>query len=242
MQNKKVISYTSRQLKIHEKNYTTHDLEIGAVVFALKIWRHYLYGTKRQIQKKKLKDYAIIGQRCSELLQKQRMKRPMAQKAGHDQLQKYQHFVKRQSGPSARKIEERTVQRTLDCSTWTYLEPVQMMKHIIWLHDLIVVWKTGLRHKVKTIRSVLMSSQKKDITVRDTLLTAKVLLESITGSQEKLSHASEELTAAKEESLTLVKNKLYNDELCKMKLQESLVQISYMMIKVLLLKRKREGE
>ncbi|GJR35331.1 putative reverse transcriptase domain-containing protein [Tanacetum coccineum] len=42
MQNEKVIAYTSRQLKIHEKNYTTHDLELGAVVFALKIWRHYL--------------------------------------------------------------------------------------------------------------------------------------------------------------------------------------------------------
>ncbi|GJT17238.1 putative reverse transcriptase domain-containing protein [Tanacetum coccineum] len=42
----KVIAYASRQLKIHEKNYTTHDLELGAVVFALKIWRHYLYGTK----------------------------------------------------------------------------------------------------------------------------------------------------------------------------------------------------
>ncbi|GJT45371.1 putative reverse transcriptase domain-containing protein [Tanacetum coccineum] len=46
MQRMKVISYTSRQLKIHEKNYTTHDLELGAVVFTLKIWRHYLYGTK----------------------------------------------------------------------------------------------------------------------------------------------------------------------------------------------------
>nr|GFA93845.1 putative reverse transcriptase domain-containing protein [Tanacetum cinerariifolium] len=46
MQRDKVISYASRQLKIHEKNYTTHDLELGAVVFALKIWRHYLYGTK----------------------------------------------------------------------------------------------------------------------------------------------------------------------------------------------------
>ncbi|GJT89970.1 putative reverse transcriptase domain-containing protein, partial [Tanacetum coccineum] len=40
------ITYALRQLKIHEKNYTTHDLELGAVVFALKIWRHYLYGTK----------------------------------------------------------------------------------------------------------------------------------------------------------------------------------------------------
>ncbi|GKA72644.1 putative reverse transcriptase domain-containing protein [Tanacetum coccineum] len=46
MQNEKVIAYASRQLKIHEKNYTTHDLELGAVVFALKMWRHYLYGTK----------------------------------------------------------------------------------------------------------------------------------------------------------------------------------------------------
>ncbi|GJS86373.1 putative reverse transcriptase domain-containing protein, partial [Tanacetum coccineum] len=46
MQNEEVIAYASRQLKIHEKNYTTHDLELGAVVFALKIWRHYLYGTK----------------------------------------------------------------------------------------------------------------------------------------------------------------------------------------------------
>nr|GEW74029.1 reverse transcriptase domain-containing protein [Tanacetum cinerariifolium] len=46
MQSEKVISYASRQLKIHEENYTTHDLELGAVVFALKIWRHYLYETK----------------------------------------------------------------------------------------------------------------------------------------------------------------------------------------------------
>ncbi|GKA07551.1 putative reverse transcriptase domain-containing protein [Tanacetum coccineum] len=46
MQNEKVIAYASRHLKIHEKNYTTYDLELGAVMFALKIWRHYLYGTK----------------------------------------------------------------------------------------------------------------------------------------------------------------------------------------------------
>nr|GEW25869.1 reverse transcriptase domain-containing protein [Tanacetum cinerariifolium] len=46
MQREKVIAYASRQLKPHEENYTTHDLELEAVVFALKIWRHYLYGTK----------------------------------------------------------------------------------------------------------------------------------------------------------------------------------------------------
>ncbi|GJV97386.1 putative reverse transcriptase domain-containing protein [Tanacetum coccineum] len=45
MQKEKVIAYAFRQLKIHEKNYITHDLELGAVVFALKMWRHYLYGT-----------------------------------------------------------------------------------------------------------------------------------------------------------------------------------------------------
>ncbi|GJZ15177.1 putative reverse transcriptase domain-containing protein [Tanacetum coccineum] len=46
MQREKVIAYASRQLKVHEKNYTTHDLKLGSVVFALKIWRHYLYGTR----------------------------------------------------------------------------------------------------------------------------------------------------------------------------------------------------
>ncbi|GJV42735.1 putative reverse transcriptase domain-containing protein [Tanacetum coccineum] len=50
MQNEKVIAYASRQLKIHKKNYTTHDLELRAVVFALKMWRHYLYGTKSQTE------------------------------------------------------------------------------------------------------------------------------------------------------------------------------------------------
>ncbi|GKB82884.1 putative reverse transcriptase domain-containing protein [Tanacetum coccineum] len=46
MHKEKVIAYASHQLNVHEKNYTTHDLELGPVVFALKIWRHYLYGTR----------------------------------------------------------------------------------------------------------------------------------------------------------------------------------------------------
>nr|GEW42215.1 putative reverse transcriptase domain-containing protein [Tanacetum cinerariifolium] len=46
MQRERVIAYASRQLKVHEQNYTTHNLELGSIVFALKIWRHYLYGTK----------------------------------------------------------------------------------------------------------------------------------------------------------------------------------------------------
>jgi len=44
MQEKKVVAYASRQLKVHERNYPTHDLELATIMFALKIWRYYLYG------------------------------------------------------------------------------------------------------------------------------------------------------------------------------------------------------
>ena len=49
MQHGKVIAYASRQLKPHEQRYPTHDLELAAIVFALKLWRHYLYGEKCEI-------------------------------------------------------------------------------------------------------------------------------------------------------------------------------------------------
>jgi ribonuclease HI len=49
MQEGRVVAYSSWQLKIHEKNYATHDLELAAVVHALKTWRHYLYGQKCDI-------------------------------------------------------------------------------------------------------------------------------------------------------------------------------------------------
>ena len=44
MQDGKVVAYAYSQLKLHEQNHSTHDLELVAVVFALKTWRHYLYG------------------------------------------------------------------------------------------------------------------------------------------------------------------------------------------------------
>ena len=46
MQEGKVVAYSSMQLKLHEKNYPTHDFELVIIVFVLKIWRHYLYGEK----------------------------------------------------------------------------------------------------------------------------------------------------------------------------------------------------
>jgi hypothetical protein len=49
MQEGKIVAYASRQLRKHEQNYPTHDLELAAVVHALKIWRHYMIGNKCQI-------------------------------------------------------------------------------------------------------------------------------------------------------------------------------------------------
>jgi len=49
MQKGRVVAYASRQLRPHELNYPTHDLELATVVFALKIWRHYLYGIRCEI-------------------------------------------------------------------------------------------------------------------------------------------------------------------------------------------------
>ena len=49
MEDGKVVTYASKQLKPHEQNYPTHDLELVMVVFSLKIWQHYLYGVKCRI-------------------------------------------------------------------------------------------------------------------------------------------------------------------------------------------------
>ena len=49
MQSGRVLGYGSRQLKNHEQNYPTHDMELAVVVFALKIWRHYLYGKEFEV-------------------------------------------------------------------------------------------------------------------------------------------------------------------------------------------------
>ena len=49
MQEKKAVAYASRQLKVHERNYPTYDLELADIVFTLKIWRHYLYGAQFRV-------------------------------------------------------------------------------------------------------------------------------------------------------------------------------------------------
>ena len=49
MQSGRVVGYSFRQLKNHEQNYPTHDMELAAIVFALKIWPHYLYGEQFEV-------------------------------------------------------------------------------------------------------------------------------------------------------------------------------------------------
>ena len=49
MQSERVVAYGSKQLKNHERNYPTHDMELAAIVFALKIWRHYIYGEQFEV-------------------------------------------------------------------------------------------------------------------------------------------------------------------------------------------------
>nr|GFA39572.1 putative reverse transcriptase domain-containing protein [Tanacetum cinerariifolium] len=68
LKREKVIAYASRQLKVHELNYTTHDLELGSVVFALKIWRHYLYGTTCTVKANVVADALSRKERMEPLL------------------------------------------------------------------------------------------------------------------------------------------------------------------------------
>ncbi|GJR82361.1 putative reverse transcriptase domain-containing protein [Tanacetum coccineum] len=81
--------YASRQLKIHENNYTTHDLELGAVVFALKIWRHYLYGTKSVI-------YTVT--RSSQYIFRSEMSEMCAKRGGIELLSDYECEIKYHPG------------------------------------------------------------------------------------------------------------------------------------------------
>ncbi|GJX22995.1 putative reverse transcriptase domain-containing protein [Tanacetum coccineum] len=68
IQKEKFIAYASSHLKIHENNYTTHDLELGVVVFALKMWRHHLYGTKCVVFTDHKKELNMRQRRWLELL------------------------------------------------------------------------------------------------------------------------------------------------------------------------------
>ena len=74
MQSGRVVAYGSRQLKNHEQNYPTHDIELAAVVFALKIWRHYLYGEEFEVYSDHKSLKYIFTQRDLNMRQRRGMK------------------------------------------------------------------------------------------------------------------------------------------------------------------------
>ncbi|GKA74375.1 putative reverse transcriptase domain-containing protein [Tanacetum coccineum] len=71
MQREKVIAYASSQLKKHEENHMTHDLELGAMIFALRLWRHYLYGTKCVVYTDHKSPQYILNQKELNMRQRQ---------------------------------------------------------------------------------------------------------------------------------------------------------------------------
>ncbi|KAJ0525818.1 putative nucleotidyltransferase, Ribonuclease H [Helianthus annuus] len=73
MQRQKIIAYASRQLKKHKENYTTHDLELRALIFAFKIWRHYLYGSKFIVFTDHKSSRYVFGQKELNMRQKRWM-------------------------------------------------------------------------------------------------------------------------------------------------------------------------
>ena len=73
MQTQRVVAYASRQLKIHERNYPTHDLELAAVIFAPNLWRHYLF----RVQFELFTDHKSIRYLFSQKELNQRQRRQM---------------------------------------------------------------------------------------------------------------------------------------------------------------------
>nr|GFA23985.1 putative reverse transcriptase domain-containing protein [Tanacetum cinerariifolium]GFA25712.1 putative reverse transcriptase domain-containing protein [Tanacetum cinerariifolium] len=105
MQKEIVTTYASRQLKIHEKNYTTHDLELGALVFTLKIWRHYLYGTKCVVFTDHKSLQYILDQKELNMGQRQWLELLISKKVLETQLDMSTAYHPQAEGQSERTIQ-----------------------------------------------------------------------------------------------------------------------------------------
>ncbi|GKD47839.1 putative reverse transcriptase domain-containing protein, partial [Tanacetum coccineum] len=107
MQKEKVIAYASRQLKVHEKNYTTHDLELGAVVFALKMWRHYLYGTKCVVFTDHKSLQHILDQKELNMRQRRNEQPPKQILSAQSEARKEENFITEDLHGMINKLEPR---------------------------------------------------------------------------------------------------------------------------------------
>nr|GFA51148.1 putative reverse transcriptase domain-containing protein [Tanacetum cinerariifolium] len=93
MQKENVIAYASRQLKVHEKNYTTHDLELDAIVFALKMWRHYLYGKANIVADALSRKERIKPLRVQALVMTIRLNLPKQILSAQSEARKEENFI-----------------------------------------------------------------------------------------------------------------------------------------------------
>nr|GEZ95555.1 retrotransposon protein, putative, Ty3-gypsy subclass [Tanacetum cinerariifolium] len=118
MQREKFIAYASQQLKPHEENYTKHDLKLGAVVFALKIWRHYLYGTKYTI----FTDHKSLQHVLNQKELNMRQRRWLELITDYDcEI----HYHPRKENPKMKQCKKRTLEPR------TYEEWIKNLKYIL---------------------------------------------------------------------------------------------------------------
>ncbi|GJV12980.1 putative reverse transcriptase domain-containing protein [Tanacetum coccineum] len=108
MQREKVIAYASRQLKVHEKNYTTHDVELGAVVFALKMWRHYLNGKANVVADALSRKERIKPLRVRALVMTISLDLPKKILSAQSEARKDKNFINEDLHGMINKLEPRT--------------------------------------------------------------------------------------------------------------------------------------
>ena len=137
MQHENVIAYASRQLKKHEQNYPTHDLELATVVFALRIWRHYLYGVPCRIfTNHKSLQYLFTQKELN-----------MRQRRWVELIKEYECTIEYHPGKA--KVVVDALNRKLTCSI-SHLKAVYLPK-------LVELRSLGVRLKLTDTRALLAS-------------------------------------------------------------------------------------
>ena len=152
MQDGKVVTYASRQMEPHEKNYPTHDLELIAVVFALKIWRHYLYGEKcRVLTYHKSLKYLLTQKELN-----------LRQRRWLELFKDYDYIIDYHSG-KANVVENALSRRTIF---------VLSLKHYAWRFTFDGALVTQLK-VMPDLKQMIIDAQKNDVNLQQRVLLVK---------------------------------------------------------------------
>jgi len=155
IQHGRVIAYASRQLKTHEVNYPTHDLEMASVIFALKIWRHYLYGEQFEIYTDHKSLKYIFTQKDLNL----RQRRWMEYMKDYDFTLNY-HLGK--ANVVADTLSRRVhVMSTLMVKEWEMLQDLVTSRPMLKSHHLVGAWIANLSVRSQW-KEVIISAQQED--------------------------------------------------------------------------------